>query len=195
MDTSSSRSNSTQLLGEALSYECTPSTYPKPVCSLPRDRSYATDWEEITHTPFYHPPTQPGRCCYLVKNRTPRLDFYGLVKKTVPALPHLVSAPAWPRAAAGAALYKFSGSPRRNVGPGRFMGLALAEALSHGSQPQPSCSPTTHAAEAGTFCVFYLHPSLLSHPINPLFLDALGGQPHGEADPVPPSLSKPPLNS
>lgn len=149
------------------------------------------------HARSFLPPSNSTREMLLFgfKNRTPGLDFYGLVKNTAPALPHLVSAPAWPRPAAGSALYKFSGSPRRNVGPGRFMGLALTEAVRHGSRPQPICSPTAHAAEAGTFCVFDLHRSLLSHPINPPFQDALGGEPYGGAGPVPPSLSELPLNS
>lgn len=128
------------------------------------------------------------------KNRTPRLDFYGLVRNAAPALPHLVSAPAWLCPAAGSTLYKFSESTKRNVGPGRFMGLALAEAVHHGSQPQPSCSPTAHAAEAGTFCLLS-PPSLLSHPINPLFLDDLGGHLYEGAGLVLPHLSEPPLNS
>lgn len=38
---------------------------------------------------------------YLVLKIEPRrLDFYGLVKNTAFALPHLVTAPAWPRPAA-----------------------------------------------------------------------------------------------
>lgn len=61
------------------------------------------------------------------------------------------------------------------MGPGRFMGLALAGAVRHGSQPQPSCFPTAHAAEAGTFCVFLLSPPQLAEsPHHLLFLDAWG---------------------
>lgn len=64
------------------------------------------------------------------------------------------------------------------MGPGRFMGLALAGAVRHGSQPQPSCFPTAHAAEAGTFCVFLLSPPQLAEsPHHLLFLDANPSQP------------------
>lgn len=75
------------------------------------------------------------------KNRTLKLDFYGLVKNTAHALPHLVSAPAWPHPAAQKQLCTSSaGSFSRDGVPGRFMSSALAEASSHGSQPQSSCS-------------------------------------------------------
>lgn len=100
MDTPGSKSNFTRSLGDVLGCEGTSSTYPKPVPCLPRDQFYLTDWEDITDTSFYPPPTQPGRCCIWFKNRTPRLDFYGLVKNTTFARPHLVTAPAWPCPAA-----------------------------------------------------------------------------------------------
>lgn len=128
------------------------------------------------------------------KNRTPSLGFYGLVRNAASALPHPVSAPAGPCPAAGSALYKFSESTRRNVGPGRFMGLALAEAVHHGSSHSPAALPQPMQLRLGR-SVFCLHPSLLSHPINPLFLDDLGGHPCGGAVPVLPHLSEPPLNS
>lgn len=141
VDTSSSRSNSPQLLGDALSYEQTPSRYPKPVPSLPRHRSYATDWEEIMPAPFYHPPTQPGRCCHLVlKIEHPGWTFmvceeHGSSSPTPGGCTCLVLSSCW--------------------------ALALDEAVCHGSQPQPM------RLRLGRFA-FYLHHSLLSHPIIPV---------------------------
>lgn len=104
------------------------------------------------------------------KNRTLKLDFYGLVKNSAHALPHLVSAPAWPGPAAQKQLCTSSaGSFSRDGVAGRFMSSALAEASSHGSQPQSSCSHIPCSSGWDVLCLLsYLLPSLLSHSC-PLF--------------------------
>jgi hypothetical protein len=195
VDTSSSRSNSPQLLGDALSYEQTPSRYPKPVPSLPRHRSYATDWEEIMPAPFYHPPTQPGRCCHLVlKIEHPDWAFMVLLGTRL-LLSHTWSLPLLGPVQLLDQLSTSSQGPLGEMWDQADLWVwpwlrlsAMAPSHSPAALPQPMQLRLGRS-------VFYLHPSLLSHPINPPFLDALGGHPYGGAGPVPPSLSEPPLNS
>ena len=88
------------------------------------------------------------------KNRTFKLDFYGLVKNAVLVPIHTWSLPCLaPSSCPEAALHKLSGPLSGDSGDLRVW--PWPRPSPHGSQPRSSCSPTSHAASAGTFCVSF----------------------------------------
>lgn len=155
MHTDSSKSNSTQSLEDALGCEGTPSTNPKPIPCLPKDQSYATDWEEIMDTPFL-PPFSSTREMVLFgfKNRTPRAGLLWSCEEccSCPPTPGLC-----PCLAPSSCPHQLCTSSQGLLAEMWDQADLCVWPWLKPSAMAPSHSPAVlpvHAAQSGTFCVF-----------------------------------------
>lgn len=134
-----------------------PNAHPQPASPVSSpEKYYVPPAQEEICLLLFLPPLNSTRKILLFgfKNRTLKLDFYGLVENTVFMPTHTWSLPLpgpvqLPRGSSAQALQ----APQQRLG--RFTSSALAKTSPLGSQPQSSCSPISHAAEAGTFCVSF----------------------------------------